>query len=115
MAEQHHKSEAGTPTTTRAYTVSYIRDPRTFERVPAITLKGAWLKEAGFDTGTPLNVRVLPGCLILSAQEPRPEPEEPEVVTTLRQTCKKLSARKQQQIAEFIQVIAGPQKRAAKV
>ncbi|WP_413453518.1 hypothetical protein [Erwinia persicina] len=42
------------------------------------------------------------------------EPEEPEVVTTLRQTCKKLSARKQQQIAEFIQVIAGPQKRTAK-
>jgi len=60
-------------------------------------------------------VRVLPNCLILSAQEPRPEPEEPEVVTTLRQTCKKLSARKQQQIAEFIQVIIGPQKPAAKV
>ncbi|WP_455818765.1 hypothetical protein [Pseudomonas cerasi] len=59
--------------------------------------------------------RMMQGCLILTVQEPWPKPEEPEVVTTLRLTCKKLSARKQQQIAEFIQVIAGPQKRAAKV
>lgn len=115
MAETHHKPETGTPTTTRGYTVSYIRDSRTFEPVPAITLRGNWLAEGGFETGTPVDVRVMPGCLILTVQEPRPEPEEPAVVTTLRQTCKKLSARKQQQIAEFIQVIAGPQKRTAKV
>lgn len=67
---------------------------------------------AGFATGTPVNVRVMNSCLVLTAEVP---PPEPEVIQTLRQTCKKLSARKQQQIAEFIQVIAGPQKRAAKV
>lgn len=40
---------------------------------------------------------MMQGYLILTEQKPRPEPEEQEVVTTLRQTCKKLSARKQQQ------------------
>lgn len=108
MAEQHHKSGTGTPTTTRAYTVSYIRDSRTFERVPAITLKGGWLKEAGFDTGTQLNVRVLPGCLILTAQEPV-SPPEPEIMQTLRKVCK-LSARKQRQITDLIEVISKPQR-----
>jgi toxic protein SymE len=33
---------------------------------------------------------------------------------TLRQLCPKLSARKQRQIAEVIEVIAGSQKRTAK-
>lgn len=46
------------------------------------------------------------------AYEPQPElPAEPEVVTTLKRACKKLSDRKQQ-ISEFIQIIAMPQKRA---
>ncbi|MBP2153431.1 hypothetical protein J2067_001123 [Erwinia rhapontici] len=50
------------------------------------------------------------GYLILTAQEPRPELEEPEVATTLRQTSKKLSARQQKQITWFITVVAGSQK-----
>lgn len=112
MADTHHKSGTGTPTTTRAYTVSYIRDSRTFEPAPAVTLKGHWLEQAGFETGTPLEVKVLPDCLILTVKKPS---AEPEVVQALRQVCDKLSARKQRQITEFIQVIAGPQKRAAKV
>ncbi|WP_159338607.1 hypothetical protein [Erwinia rhapontici] len=68
------------------------------------------MKEAGFDIGTPLNVRIMSGYLILTAQEPRPELEEPEVATTLRQTSKKLSARQQKQITWFITVVAGSQK-----
>jgi len=55
--------------------VSYIRDSRTFEPVPAITLKGNWLEVAGFATGTPVNVRVMNGCLVLTAEVPPPEPE----------------------------------------
>jgi len=51
---------------------------------------------------------VLQGCLIITIQEPE---QEPEVMQTLRKVCK-LSARKQRQITEFIQVIAAPQKRA---
>ena len=59
-----------------------------------------------------VNVRVLPDCLILTVKPPS---AQPEVVQTLRQVCGKLSARKQRQITEFIQMIAGPQKRVAKV
>ncbi|MCU8588867.1 SymE family type I addiction module toxin [Erwinia pyrifoliae] len=35
-----------------------------------MTLKGSWLREAGFDTGTAVNVRVLPDCLILTVKQP---------------------------------------------
>ena len=108
MAETHHKPETGTPTTTRGYTVSYIRDSRTFEPVPAITLKGNWLEVAGFATGTPVNVRVMNGCLVLTAEVP---PPEPEVIQALRQLCPKLSARKQRELMDVIQVMAKPQKR----
>ncbi|WP_338634858.1 endoribonuclease SymE [Erwinia persicina] len=108
MAETHHKPETGTPTTTRGYTVSYIRDSRTFEPVPAITLRGNWLEVAGFATGTPVNVRVMNGCLVLTAEVP---PPEPEVIQALRQLCPKLSARKQRELMDVIQVMAKPQKR----
>ncbi|WP_233592527.1 SymE family type I addiction module toxin [Erwinia psidii] len=61
-------------------------------------------------------MRVLPGCLILAAQEPQPEPPpEPEVVTTLKRVCKKLSDRKQREIAAFIDLVATPQKRPRKI
>ncbi|MFC0138948.1 SymE family type I addiction module toxin [Erwinia mallotivora] len=110
MAETHHNPETGTPTT-RCYTVVYVSDAK-YRPVPAVTLKGHWLREMGFDTGTALEVKVLPGCLILAAQEPQSEPPtEPEVVTTLKQVCKKLSERKQREIAAFIELVAAPQRR----
>jgi len=107
---KHDPTSQPQPATTQArhYTVGYIWDALAAK--PSITLKGGWLADAGFDTGTPVNVRVLQGCLIITVQEPE---QEPEVMQTLRKVCK-LSARKQRQIAEFIQVIATPQKRAAR-
>jgi len=63
---------------------------------------------AGFVIDTPVEIRVLSGYLILTAQEPHLETAEPKVLAQLRQACKKLSARKQGQIAKFIQVIATP-------
>jgi toxic protein SymE len=117
MAETHHKPGTTTPTTkSRRYTVGYIRDHIKHQPSPSITLRGHWMEEAGFGTGTPVNVRVMQDCLIITRQEPQPEPPaEPDVVTTLRKACKKLSARKQQQIEEFIHVIATPQKRPRKI
>lgn len=111
MAEAHHKPEAHMPTTTRAYTVGYVRDSRTFEPAPAVTLKGHWLEEAGFETGTPLEVRVMDGCMILTVKPPSPEPE---VIQTLRQLCPKLSARKQRELLGMIEVMAKPKKRGDK-
>jgi toxic protein SymE len=88
--------------------VGYVSDAK-YQPLPAIILKGHWLEQVGFETGTPLEVRVLPDCLILTVKPP----PEPEVIKALRKACK-LPARKQRQIAEFIEVIAGPQKRTAK-
>ncbi|NMP26574.1 endoribonuclease SymE [Rahnella sp. SAP-1] len=112
MAEQDSKSEVVTTEVpelkTRRYTVGYIRDWQTHEPSPAITLKGNWLEDAGFETGTALKVRVVPGCLVLTTQEP--QPEEPEIMHALKKACK-LSGRRQQQIVEFITLIATPKKR----
>ncbi|AML58999.1 hypothetical protein AXX16_3303 [Serratia rubidaea] len=52
----------------------------------------------------------MPGCLVLAAQElPPPPPPEPEIMQTLRKVCK-LSARKQRQVTELIEVISKPQR-----
>lgn len=111
MAEQYYKSGTGISTTTGAYTVGYVRDSQMFKPLLAITLKGHWLAEAGFITGTPLDVRVMPGCLILTAREPA-APLEPEIMQTLRKVCK-LSARKQRQVTGLIEVISRPQGRTS--
>ena len=37
--------------------------------VPWIQLKGDWLQQAGFNIDTPIKVRVMDGCLVLTAQE----------------------------------------------
>ncbi|MGD9424032.1 SymE family type I addiction module toxin [Pantoea sp. NSTU24] len=65
---------------------------------------------AGFATGTPVNVRVMNGCLVLTAEVP---PPELEVIQTLRQLCPKLSARKQRELMDEMQVMAKPKKRGA--
>lgn len=89
----------------------YVSDAK-YQPLTAITLKGHWLAEVGFSTGTPLAVKVLPGCLIITVHEPAPEaPAEPEIMQTLKQICK-LSARKQRQANDFVQVISAPQVRA---
>lgn len=86
----------------------HIRDSRIFEPVAAIALKGGWLKEAGFATRTLVNVRVMNGSLVLTAEVP---PPVPKVIQTLRQLCPKLSARKQRELMDVIQVMAKPKKR----
>ncbi|HFI5336320.1 SymE family type I addiction module toxin [Serratia liquefaciens] len=72
--------------------------------------EGGWLDDAGFETGTALKVRVMPGCLVLTTQElPPAPPPEPEIMQTLRRVCK-LSARKQKQVTELIEAIGKPQR-----
>ncbi|WP_413449764.1 hypothetical protein [Erwinia sp. LJJL01] len=53
-----------------------------------------------------INVRVMAGCLVITAQQPEPEPE---IMQTLRKVCR-LSARKQRQVTEPIEVISRPQR-----
>lgn len=73
MAETHHKPGIATPTT-HCYTVGYVSDAK-YRPVPAITLKGHWLEEAGFGTETPVNVWMMQDCLILTVKQPSSDPE----------------------------------------
>ncbi|ASG89749.1 endoribonuclease SymE [Salmonella enterica] len=91
------------PTNNRHLTVSYASRYPDYTRIPALTLKGQWLEDAGFTIGTQVDVKVMNGCIVLTAQQS--QPEESELMQSLRQVCK-LSARKQKQVQAFISVIA---------
>lgn len=91
------------PANNHKLTVGYASRYPDYSRIPAITMKGQWLETAGFATGTPVDVKVMEGCIVLTALQ------ESELMQSLRQVCK-LSARKQKQVQEFIQVISGKQK-----
>ncbi|MEJ2622044.1 MAG: SymE family type I addiction module toxin [Candidatus Thiodiazotropha sp.] len=39
--------------------------------VPWIQLKGHWLQQAGFEINTPVKVRVMNGCVVLTTQKPK--------------------------------------------
>lgn len=64
-------------------------------------MKGQWLEAAGFATGAKIDIKVMEGCIVITAKQP-----EPELMLALRQVDK-LSARKQKQVEEFIGVISG--------
>ncbi|BBV08026.1 TPA: SymE family type I addiction module toxin [Providencia stuartii] len=51
--------------TERYYTVGYAPNGSKASPLPAIHLKGQWLKEAGFETGFTFTVKILNGCLVL--------------------------------------------------
>ncbi|WP_338139750.1 SymE family type I addiction module toxin [Pectobacterium polaris] len=38
-------------------------------RHPAIHLSDHWLKEAGFSTGQPLKLRIMPGYIVITMQD----------------------------------------------
>ena len=37
--------------------------------IPWLQLKGHWLQQAGFEIDTPVTVRVMDGCLVLTAEQ----------------------------------------------
>ena len=84
MTEQHHKS-GQLATKGKNYTRSlkvrkgcYSRsikdkDHSRFDRtvhstVPWINIQGQWLENAGFSIDTPIKVRVMDGCLVLTVE-----------------------------------------------
>ena len=59
--------EAKDQTYTQRYaTVGYVTRTPDYRRVPAITLKGCWLREAGFPIGVQLDVKVTWCQIIIS-------------------------------------------------
>jgi len=64
------------PKVLRHMTVSYVRtrhiDPATLRTThytcrASLRLNGRWMEEVGFTTGTKIDVRVMPGCLVITA------------------------------------------------
>lgn len=43
--------------------------PRPFRQVPWLQMRGDWLAAAGFDIQTPVRVRVMQGCLVVTIDE----------------------------------------------
>ncbi|MEB7600236.1 endoribonuclease SymE [Raoultella terrigena] len=95
------------PTNNRHLTVSYATRHPDYQRIPALTMKGQWLEEAGFDTGTEVDLKVMNGCIVITARQP-----EPELTASLRRVGK-LSARKQKQVQVLIDAIAGKKPKLA--
>ncbi|HFL5522017.1 TPA: endoribonuclease SymE [Salmonella bongori] len=92
------------PENNRKGAVSYASRFEDHQHIPAIIMKGQWLEAAGFATGTKIDIKVMEGCIVITAKQP--EQEEPALLQSLRRASK-LSARKQKQVQEFINVMAG--------
>ncbi|HBM3289640.1 TPA: endoribonuclease SymE [Klebsiella michiganensis] len=95
------------PENNRLGTVTYASRFEDHQRIPAIIMKGQWLAAAGFATGTKIDIKVMEGCIVITAKQP-----EPELVESLRQ-LHKLSARKQKQVQALIGAIAGQKRKLA--
>jgi Toxin SymE, type I toxin-antitoxin system len=48
--------------------------PETRPRSPWIRLRGLWLQQAGFTPQSCIRVRIMQGCLVITAEEPPPFP-----------------------------------------
>lgn len=61
---QTHPSSEKPAKTQRRYTVSYVPS-QNGPSTPAINLSGKWLKDAGFDIGTGVTVKIAGDCIVL--------------------------------------------------
>ncbi|WP_407056926.1 SymE family type I addiction module toxin [Citrobacter werkmanii] len=50
-----------------SYTNRKTKVPTGYSRSPSLHLKGDWLKEAGFETGRGVTVKITEGCLTIIA------------------------------------------------
>lgn len=106
MAKRDSKSDEQISKAQRRMTVSYVRtrhiDPATLRTThytcrASLRLNGRWMEEAGFTTGTPLDVRVMSGCLVITTR-----PTETPLMKVLNSTMQ-LPPEEQQRVMAFIQ------------
>lgn len=64
MADPHSISDAPIAETERSVIVGYRPQGRD-KSTPKLQLSGKWLREAGFDTGTSITVKVMAGRIVL--------------------------------------------------
>lgn len=64
MAEHDSISDSGISKAQRAYRVGYLPNAGDTS-TPNIHLKGKWLREAGFETGAHVTVKITDGCIVI--------------------------------------------------
>ncbi|OSM93881.1 MULTISPECIES: SymE family type I addiction module toxin [Lonsdalea] len=64
MANAHSTPDTPISKTERRCVVGY-RPQNGNTSTPALTLSGKWLREAGFETGVNVTVRITDGCIVL--------------------------------------------------
>lgn len=69
-----------------------------YSRSPSLRLNGNWLAEAGFTTDTLVDIRVMPGCLVITTL-----PTESPLMKVLIRTSTCLPAKEQQQVLAFLE------------
>lgn len=98
--------EKAEPKVLRDVTVSYVSirhyDRKTnrtkrYSRSASLRLNGIWMEEAGFTTGTKLDVRVMPGCLVITTR-----PIDTPLMQILNKSIE-LPEAAQQQVMAFLQ------------
>ncbi|WP_435946468.1 SymE family type I addiction module toxin [Dryocola sp. BD586] len=94
------------PKVFRNMTISYVRtrhiDPDTLRTThytcrASLRLNGIWMEEAGFTTGTKIDVRVMQGCLVITAR-----PTVTPLIQVLNKT-KELPEHEQLQVMDFLE------------
>jgi toxic protein SymE len=73
---------------------------RRYTRSASLRLNGLWMEAAGFTSGTPLDVRVMPGCLVITTR-----PVETPFMKALN-NISLLPEKEQQQVMLFLQGVA---------
>ncbi|MCT4701372.1 SymE family type I addiction module toxin [Enterobacteriaceae bacterium H20N1] len=98
--------EKAEPKVLRNMIVSYVNirhyDSKTnrtkrYTRSASLRLNGTWMEEAGFTTGTKIDVRVMPGCLVITAR-----PTDTPLIQVLNKTTE-LPEDEQRRVMAFLQ------------
>ncbi len=100
MAKRDSTSQRTLSKAQRRMKIGYVSighfNPRTcmttwYSRSPSLRLNGNWLAEAGFTTDTLVDIRVMPGCLVITTL-----PTESPLMKVLTRTSTCLPAKEQQ-------------------
>jgi toxic protein SymE len=84
MADPHSTPDF-TPTGTEHNVIVRYRPNQGDTSTPCIMLSGKWLRDAGFDTGQHLLVKVMQGCIVLIKHSEKEEWLASELDKTRRQ------------------------------
>ncbi|MEI2606020.1 SymE family type I addiction module toxin [Erwinia aphidicola] len=82
--------------------VGYVRNPPKYWDVPLLRISGQWLADAGFPRGTPVEMRVVNGCIMITVREQY----ESRLQKGIR-IVRRLPESKQRRVEKYVARLAG--------